>query len=57
MATSRLNRKLRYGMGHMGPLTHADLVADLMADFVERQDERGPAAKSDDSRLPHRRAA
>jgi pimeloyl-ACP methyl ester carboxylesterase len=60
----QLARALRFGSlqtlpgaGHMGPLTHADMVADLMGDFIERQEAYGSAKKTDASALFLRHAA
>jgi len=58
----RLAKALRFGSlqtvdgaGHMGPLTHAETVAALIAGFVERQDSNADA--SGDAGLTHGRAA
>jgi pimeloyl-ACP methyl ester carboxylesterase len=54
MIARQLARALRFcslrtifGAGHMGPLSHPDMVADLIADFIERQEDYGAVA--DDS--------
>jgi pimeloyl-ACP methyl ester carboxylesterase len=44
-----------FGAGHMGPLTHADLIADLMADFIGQQERDDASAASGE--IPLRRAA
>ena len=43
------------GAGHMGPLTHADVVARLMAAFIERHDDLGILENKDAA--GHRSAA
>jgi pimeloyl-ACP methyl ester carboxylesterase len=58
----QLGRALRFaslrtvfGAGHMGPLTHADLIADLIADFIGQQE--GDDASAASGEIPLRRAA